>query len=224
VRSDTFVDYGTQAYVGVVAILILFFHGSTVPHWQWLLASHLLVLALIRAIIFVHSRHPTAKLLGFFRHFYPVLLYAGFFAETGWLNQMFVRGYLDPVIVRCDQVLFGCQPSLVLMERLPYLLVSELFYSAYFSYYIMIGGVGIALYLRNRPAFYRYVSVVSFVFYVCYLIYIFVPVIGPPVFFRSIYGYSLPVELQQLGPANAYPEAVKAGPFYMVMKWIYEVF
>lgn len=60
--------------------------------------------------------------------------------------------------------------------------VSEIFYAAYFSYYIMITGVGVALFVRQRSVFYHYMSVVSFVFYVGYLTYMCVPVMGPRVF------------------------------------------
>ena len=62
----------------------------------------------------------------------------------------------------------------------------------------MIGGVGLALFLRRREAFFHYVSVLSFVFYVCYLIYIFLPVIGPRLFSRSLGGFTLPPDIQAL--------------------------
>lgn len=223
-RGYAFVDYATQSYVAIVGSLILCCHGATVPHWLWLLLGHLVVLIGIHCLIVWHSRKPASMGLAFFRHFYPVLLYAGFYAETGALDQMFVHGYLDPVVIGWDQALFGCQPSLVFMQKLPYLPVSELFYGAYFSYYLMIGGVGLALYLGNRQHFFHYVSVVSFVFYVCYLLYIFLPVIGPPVFFRTIPGYSLPANLEHLAVAARDPASIQSGVFYKVMKWIYEVF
>jgi membrane-associated phospholipid phosphatase len=224
VKGYTFVDYATQGYLVLVGVLIALFHGDTVPHWQLLIGAHLLVVGVIQALVWIDRLPGCPSLLAFLRHFYPVLLYAGLFAETGWLNQMVIKGYLDPAIIRLDEDLFGGQPSLVFMRRLPYLFVSEVFYGAYFSYYLMIGGVGIALYIRNRIAFFRYIAVMSFVFYICYLIYIFVPVIGPPIFFRNIFGYALPPELQQLASNSAYPEAIKSGIFFRIMKWIYEVF
>jgi membrane-associated phospholipid phosphatase len=110
------------------------------------------------------------------------------------------------------------------MAKLPFLAVSELFYASYFSYYVMLGGVGLALFVRNRQQFFHYVSVVSFVFYICYAIYIFVPVIGPRVFFREIANYSLPYDVQQLAASDVYPEAIKAGVFYRVMALIYALF
>jgi membrane-associated phospholipid phosphatase len=67
------------------------------------------------------------------------------------------------------------------------------------------------------------VSVVSFVFYVCYLIYIFTPVMGPRVFERVIDGYELPARFQPAGSLDI-PAAVQAGLFFRIMAWIYATF
>jgi membrane-associated phospholipid phosphatase len=88
----------------------------------------------------------------------------------------------------------------------------------------MIAGVGIALFLRSRRQFFHYVSVVSFLFYVCYLIYIFLPVIGSRVFFHQVEGYALPEATQYLALTDTYPEAVQAGVFFRLMRWAYRVF
>jgi membrane-associated phospholipid phosphatase len=224
VKHYTFVDYATQAYVALTGLLILFFHNSTVPHWARLLGFHALGLVLIHGLILSCARNRPARLLVFLRHFYPVLLYAALFCETGSLNRMFFPEYLDPQVARWEQELFGCQPSVLFMLKLPWLPVSELFYASYFSYYIMIGGVGLALFLRNRQQFFHYISVVSFLFYLCYLIYVFLPVIGSRVFFHQVEGYVLPAEIQQLAVSDAYPDAIRAGIFFRLMLWIYRVF
>src|SRR5580765_4538811 len=137
---------------------------------------------------------------------------------------MFVSDYLDPTFIRWENNLFGGQASVWFMEKLPYLPISELFYLAYFSYYIMIGGTGIALFIRNRRQFFHYVSVVSFLFYVCYLIYIFLPVIGSRAFFHQVEGYSLPLEYQRFAATDLYPPSVTSGPMFHLMRFIYRVF
>lgn len=240
-RHYTFVDYATQAYMALVGVLILLFHNHTVPHWAWLFTAHALGLLAVHFLIqladangYVAARlrpqpsaQPLPPLLGFLqfiRHFYPVPLYLWFFSETGWLNRMFFHQYLDPLAISWDEKLFGFQPSVLFMQKLPYLWVSELFYASYFSYYIMIVGVGIALYVRNRQHFFHYVSVVSFVFYICYAIYIILPIIGPRVFFRDLPEYDLPEQYQAFAPNASYPAAVQAGPFFKVMAFIYRVF
>jgi membrane-associated phospholipid phosphatase len=224
VKNYTFVDYATQAYIALVGLLILFFHNSTVPAWPWLLGAHAVGLVLVHALIQVHARRKPGRVLNFLRHFYPVLLYTAFFVETGSVNRMFCLDYLDPMVARWEQALFGCQPSVLFMEKLPWLAVSELFYGSYCSYYFMVGGVGIALFLRSRQHFFHYVSVLSFLFYVCYLIYILLPIIGPRAFFHQVEGYSLPLATQQLAVTDAYPEAVQAGMFFRLMRWVYRVF
>jgi len=88
----------------------------------------------------------------------------------------------------------------------------------------MIAGLGVALFWRSRSQFFHYISVVSFVFYVCYFVYIILPAIGPRVFFEHVGGYVLPADSQALTPSESYPEAVKAGPFYHLMGMIYQVF
>ena len=150
------------------------------PHWTRPARARSAGLLVVHGLIQAQARFPKSRVLDFLRHFYPVLLYTPFFVETGSLNRMFFPGYLDPVVAHWEQWVFGCQPSVLFMEKIPWLPVSELFYICYFSYYVMIGGVGIALFLRSRPQFFHYVSVVSFLFYGCYLMYIILPVIGVP--------------------------------------------
>lgn len=223
-RHYTFVDYATQLYQLLVVVLVVLFHNSTVQNW-WLVAGlHLVAMAVTHWLVKHYASSPSNKVIGFLRHFYPVLFYTWFFTETGRLNRMFFTEYMDPLVIRWDQYWFGCQPSVLFMHRLPYLPLSELFYLSYFSYYIMISGIGIALYLRNRAQFFHYVSVVSFVFYVCYTIYIFIPVIGPRVFFREIHGYDLPDDIQALAPTDTYPANLKVGPFFQIMAWVYRNF
>jgi membrane-associated phospholipid phosphatase len=223
VKHYTFVDYATQGYVTLVGVIVLFLHPSAVWYWPYLVASHALVVGLVHALIQAHARRPDNRVLDFLRHFYPVLLYTGFYRETGELNQMLVSGYLDAFFIRLEAWVFGLQPSLAFMDRLPHLVVSELFYAAYFSYYVMIVGVGLALFYRNRDQFFHYISIVSFVFYVCYLIYIFTPVMGPRIFFREIVDYQLPADVQP-GVPPVFPAAVQAGVFYKIMAWIYHRF
>lgn len=223
-RSYLFVDYATQGYLLTVALLVLLFHGGTVPHWPWLIAAHLSGVAVVHWLVNAHARAPQRVELAFFRHFYPILLYAPFYREIGALNQMFTHGVLDHQVIRLEQWLFGFQPGLALMDRFPSRWVSEVMYFAYFSYYVMIAGVGLALFLKDRRQFFHFVSVTSFVFFCCYLAYIFYPVIGPRVFYSTVPGYVLPADLQALYPAVSFPAAVQAGVFFQIMGVLYDYF
>ncbi len=195
-KHYNFIDYATQGYIALVGVLILFFHADRVPHWGWLLAAHGLGLALFHLLIQTHSIRPQNRLLKFLHAFYPLLLLTGFYRESAALNQMFFHGYLDPLFFKWDAILCGTQPGLAFMQRFPYLALSEFFYASYFSYYLMIGGVGLALYFRDQRQFFHYLSVTCFCFYCCYLCYIFLPVVGPYIVFEDIPDFHLPAELK----------------------------
>ncbi len=219
----SFVDWVTQGYIVLVGLLVLALHGSSVPHWELLVAIHAIALAVLPLLIRSARLRPQSRVLDFLRNFYPVLLYLGFYSEIGSINHMLFSGFLDPFFIRLDARIFGVQPSLFLMSALPYRPLSELLYAAYFSYYVMIAGIGLALYLRDRRQFLHYLSVVTFTFCCCYLLFDLFPVMGPRIFYGPVPGYSLPASLIPRA-VPAVPEAVAGGPFFLLMGWIYRTF
>jgi len=222
-QGFTFVDTLTEGYLALVAVLVLFLHRDRIPAWPALIAAHAATIGFIQVVVRLFGRHPGNRVLAFLRYFYPMLMYGPFYWETGKLNHLLVAGFLDPSFLRLDARLFGVQPGLAFMDRLPYLALSETFYAAYFSYYLMIAGLALALYLRSRREFFHYVSVTSLVFYVCYLAYILLPVVGPFILFRDLPGFQLPAALQ---PATVptFPASVQAGVFFRLMEWVYVPF
>ncbi len=216
-----FIDYVTQGYVAVVGALILLF-GRGVPWWQMLALGHVVCLLGVHMLLRAYAARPDSRPLDLLRHFYPLLLYVPFYRETGILNRIIVPQYLDRFFLALEQGIFGLQPSVAFMEQFPHLLVSELFYASYFSYYVMIVGVGLVLYFQHRGHFFHYVSIVSFVFYVCFLIYLVLPVVGPRLFYEEVEGFALQQQLA-FYPLQ-YPEAVRAGPFFQLMGFIYARF
>ena len=222
-KRYTFIDYTTQAYIALIALLILFFHNQSIPGWPWLLAAHAVGMGAVHWLVQTRARHPENCVLNFVRHFYPVMLYLAFYRETGELNHLFACEFLDSFFIRLDERIFGGQPSISFMPHMPYWPVSEIFFAAYFSYYVMIVVLAIALFMRDRGQFFHYVSVLSFIFYVCYLVYIFMPVIGPRIFHLVVNGYSLPPDVQPAVLPD-FPATLKAGPFFRLMSWLYDIF
>jgi membrane-associated phospholipid phosphatase len=216
----TFADYATQGYIALVGLIILLLHSPRVPFWPFLLLAHAVGLVLVHLLIQLHTRRPADRGLDFLRHTYPIFLYSGFYMETGLLNQMLCSGYLDPHFLRLERWMFGWQPGLELMERFPSREVSEVLYAAYFSYSLMVVGVALALLFRDRRQFARFISVVSLVFYVCYLTFIFTPVVGPRILYPGIVAQPLPADVTPASPLTT-PEAVQAGVFFQIMAWIY---
>ena len=102
-RHYTFVDYATQAYMALVAVLVLCFHNGTVARWTWIVGANVAAIILVHGLIQWQARRVDNKVLFFLRHFYPVLLYTWFFTETGSINRMFFKDYMDPLAIGWDQ-------------------------------------------------------------------------------------------------------------------------
>jgi membrane-associated phospholipid phosphatase len=221
-RQYQFIDYATQGYLATVGLLILFFQNDQVPFGTVLLTAHAVGIMALHALITAHGAFPDLRFIRFLRHFYPIMLYTVFYRECEALNLMIIDHYLDLRFIHLEEHLFGLQPSVHFMEALPTLVVSEFLYAAYFSYYLMIAGVGWALYRRNRQQFFHFIAIVSLVFYVCYTIYIFLPVVGPPVFYSPIPGFPAQEKIP-FYPLD-FPPAVRSGFFFQVMQLIYRYF
>jgi membrane-associated phospholipid phosphatase len=222
-KHYAFIDYATQGYITLVGLLILGFQGRNVKGWGWILLAHAVLLVLIHLLIQAHARWPGYRLLSFLRQCYPILCYTGFYGESGFLNQMLFQGYLDAGFLRLERRLFGWQPGIELMERFPQRWIAELLYLAYFSYYAMIAGVGLALFFRNRAQFQHYLAVVSCVFYACYLAYIFTPVVGPRILTRGVVP-DPPLEAAGYTATPTVPPTVESAATYQLMLFIYNHF
>ncbi len=120
----------------------------------------------------------TFKLLVFIRSYYPVLLYLYFFESTTAFSRVFFPRYLDPFFYRIDYWMFGYFPSLVWGLKYNSFWVKELFHFAYFAYYPMIIGLPVYFFLRKKHALDELVFILSAVFYFCYFVYSWLPVIG----------------------------------------------
>ena len=222
-RNYRLIDYLTQGYIAAVALLILLFYRGRLPGWPLHVLAHAVVLIAVHALVATSHRHPRG-LLNLLRHFYPVILYTFLYRETGALDHGFVGRHLDPFFLSLEERIFGCQPALLLMAKLPYLWVSECMYASYFSYFLMVPGVGLALYLRDREQFMQYLTAVSLIFYICYLTYIFLPVAGPRILYESMPGVRVDVSSYAAGYVLGVPEAVSRGPFFTLMALIYRCF
>ncbi len=210
-------DYLTQGYLAVVAVLVLLFHGGTVPCWGLLLGGHVAVMAAIQALIWLDTRYRS-RFLDLLHGFYPMLLFTFLYWETHILDSMFFATSLDAMVLGWDVRLFGCQPSQLLVQWLPCLGVSEFMNLSYFAYYVMIPGVAFALYFRDRRRFFKYMATICLVFYGCCATYIFLPVLGP----YATHEMS-PQMLSQLQP-RVVAQHLQAGPMHQVMAFVYRYF
>jgi len=171
------VDRLTLAYNGLVLALILLCHRR-IPDWPVRLAPNLLMMGAVLLVVYAlgERRALGARLV---RHLYPPVLFIFMYMQTGVINHMVFTGFLDPWFQRLEAGLFGVQPAVVLAQWFPQPWLSEYLHFAYFSYYLMIFGMGLFLFLRRWPAaFNDYMFTACATMYTCYLLFILLPVVG----------------------------------------------
>jgi membrane-associated phospholipid phosphatase len=160
--------------------------------WPLAVASHLgaglLVLGLPpfqRVVPALRRRWPALQ--GVLSDWYPLLLIPLLYGELEPLNRAIYGGrYFDTLILRWEEILFGGQPSQALAAAFPSLLLSETLHAAYLSYYLIIFGPPLYLYLRGRrEAFQQAVFALMLVFFLHYLFFIYFPVQGPRYLFPA---------------------------------------
>ena len=173
----TLVDKSTLVYNGIVVLLLLAF-SSRVPRWHWLI---LINLGIIASILFVFSRvtPQSHSALRFLRCFYPMILISAVYMQTERMNRIFFKDFLDPYFQHVEYGLFGMKPAIAFAERFPQWWVNEYMHMTYFSYYLTFPILGLILYFRrNHEACDEFVFTLCSTFYVFYVIFIFLPVLG----------------------------------------------
>ncbi len=112
---------------------------------------------------------------------YPLATMPLLYVELATLNVAVWHGkFFDAWIQWVEQHVFGAQPSFVLSRALPYLALSEWLHASYLSYYLIIYGPPLLLYLLGRHGdFRRLVFPLMLTFFVHYLFFVYFPVQGP---------------------------------------------
>lgn len=118
---------------------------------------------------------------------YALALIPALYTELAILNVSVFNGhYFDSMILGWEEALFGGQPSRELAQAWPSLPLSEFLHFSYLSYYLIIYGPPIYLYLRGkREAHQQAVFTLMLTFFAHYLFFIYFPVQGPRYLFAA---------------------------------------
>ncbi|HEX6941257.1 MAG TPA: phosphatase PAP2 family protein [Longimicrobiales bacterium] len=171
-------------YMLVSGVALAFPHRGAA--WPILLAVHVGAAAFAlrlppfgRIAQALRARWPRAASIA--GDWYPLALVPLLYAELVPLNlAVWGARYFDPVIQGVEAALFGGQPSRALAAAAPWLPLSEALHGAYLSYYFVIYGPPLILFLQGRREEFRQVVFgVMLVFFAHYLFFIYFPVQGP---------------------------------------------
>ncbi len=196
------VEWAMIAYL-VLTTLVIVFCYTKVQNPEAMLWGRVRILFTTAALYAVYRMVP-CRLTRLARVVVQVALLSWWYPDTYELNRMFPN--LDHIFATWEQQLFGCQPAL-LFSQLPFLggdgvggwgdslpsfggvgggIFSELMDLGYASYYPMIAVVIIYYFFRRYDEFLRASFVVMASFFLFYVIFVFLPVVGPTFYYQAV--------------------------------------
>jgi membrane-associated phospholipid phosphatase len=155
------------------------------------LISTALLLGTVPAALFLirSAGDGSSGLLGWFRTFYPQLMYTLYFMQVIALSRILHEGRaFDAPIARLEVWLFGFRPVMAVFEQVPkFPLLNELFFFGYFAFYLLLAAPWWLIYLRGEEGLARRclftVTAALSIFYLWYLIF---PVAGPKHYYPEL--------------------------------------
>jgi membrane-associated phospholipid phosphatase len=201
-------------YLLLTTLWILAGFGK-VDHPLGLLCFRLLIFLLIGLIVWMDKRFP-GKIISFIWSMYPLLLLAYFYDETDSMNNVLGANH-DALVAGMEEKIFGYQPCFMFSRTFPQEWFSHLMFFSYFSYFLLLIGVIVYQYFFFPERFPRSVFMLMSCFFFFCLVYILLPVAGPPHYFRwpinEVHGKDLferiVMLIQDIGerPTGAFPSS-----------------
>ena len=175
---------------------------------EWVMFAYLVLTLLVVLVCYTKVQNPDAMIGGrvhiaattllmwgvyrmlpcrltrFLRVAVQMGLLSWWYPDTYEINRMLPN--LDHVFAQWEQSLFGCQPALLFAEAIPSPVFSELMDLGYASYYPMIAAVALFYFLCRYREFERCAFIIMAGFFLYYVIFILVPVVGPTFYYRAV--------------------------------------
>ena len=178
------------AYLVILTALVLIF-SYRIEVWPWLCAAQAIGIGFVvlvsrldltsRGVDASRSFDPSQRLplVSFIHAWYPVALIPLTYKELSYLIPRIHPRDFDRALAAIDYRIFGVHPT-VWLERFTWPPLTELLQLCYPTYYFFPIILGAVIWRSGNVERYRFwVFVVAFGFYLSYLGYIAVPVIGP---------------------------------------------
>ena len=111
-------------------------------------------------------------------------LLAWWYPDTYELNRMLPN--LDHVFAGLEQQLFGCQPSLLFSQKVPWGWFSELMCMGYVSYFPLMSVLLVYYFFMRHHEFLLSAFVLLTSFFVFYVVFALLPVTGPQFYYLAV--------------------------------------
>lgn len=176
-RSLVAYEYVTLSYLLLLNALIIIFHRNLPGAWKFFAAHVLLAVAIVALCWTAQRRHN--RMLRFWRHWYPFLLFIGLFEELHFLSKLVHPRWFDAALIAFDYALFGAHPT-VWLEQFAAPLLNDAMAFAYITYYLYTVVLLGILYRGGELAAFRQTMLATAIAYcIGYVIALLWPMEGP---------------------------------------------
>jgi membrane-associated phospholipid phosphatase len=159
-----------------ILVIFTFIFRVKIAAYAYHLAFNLSVILIVLLLSFRRRSSLSVCMVSLW---YPLVLYGLLYYQTGLINRVVAPQFLDGFFMNLDLWIFGEFPAFFLRGKHGSAFLDEFFHFFYFSYYLIIPLTGILLFRKDVKLFEGFVFQLSSLFYLCYVIYIFLPVEGP---------------------------------------------
>lgn len=175
---------------------------------EWIAVGYLVLTLIVMAFIWPDLTHPDTMLLGRFLFVVSTLaawaiyrifpcrlaLFARIVLQMAFLSWWYPDTYeinrafpnLDHIFASCEEVLFGCQPSLLFSQHVPWGWFSELMCMGYVSYFPLMTLLLLYYFVQRYNEFRMAAFVVLGSFFAYYVVFILLPVTGPQFYYLAV--------------------------------------
>lgn len=176
-RRINLLDFLTSAFITIIILLLILFYYRF-PNGLRTLLGYIILLLLVLFISYARQRWREIKMVRALCDLSPIFFILAVFELLGGITP-YLRPDIDSLLIKADLALFGVHPT-VWMEDFFIPWVADILALAYISYYFIPLILVLILYFKGRSnEFFLTAGTLLLGYYICYIIYIFMPAIGP---------------------------------------------
>ena len=167
----------------VLTLVMMGFLWNRLPNRDSMLWLRAEFLVATLAAWLVYRWHP-CRLFMFVRIMVQMVFLSWWYPDTYELNRVLPN--LDHLFASAEQTVFGCQPSLLFSQAVPYGWFSELMCLGYVSYFPLMLIVYLYYFFQRYHEFQMTAFVMLTSFFIYYVVFILLPVTGPQFYYLAV--------------------------------------
>lgn len=183
-KGRRFSDIFTPAELYTLSMLALFtslaliYYAGIVNSYQWIVYN-VLISIVVYFVASIDRFGNSGKHFRLFRRLYTVLIVFFIYSQAQVYIRVINPALYDEYLIGWDRFIFGTDPTHYI-SKFTNPVLTEFFQFAYFTFFFMPVLLALELYLTKRDEeFDNLVGIIVFSFFFSYLMYFFMPAIGP---------------------------------------------